>query len=514
MREQPQAKGPYQFFVSYSHKDPRMRIGRFADNIVAAAKEDGLNLLKYMDMGPMAGAWENRLTENLHKSMVFMPIVTPSYFTSAPCLWELATFASDAYRSLQPKLIVPIFWSPIEEKDRESSDFDREAEQYVRAFQGTVIDESQRTLDRGIAYDAVADIIHPYIEDIDKGNDGALDHVPQKTSKFEKHLDSYLLLTGGDPDLLDGNGRVGTARAATATQADIAHGAEEKSEMHVMNAEAGSATASRPTRKKGSQNHEGYAPAHALVVRIYNTVASQPFIEGSKERSSWVRPEFAVAGAIETISLTRDGAHPAQGLNFNLQDSAAPIVYFSANWQGVPNDGSMRSYERGNDDLGVFRILPRSNKLESYEPWEHDFDNTLANYLYRVRMSQPYAKDYIAHRDEWRARYERFAGTPDLPSAYAKELFGMNRFFSANARLEFVRDGRLLPVDQIDVEALNRTVIAVTDPAQIDEIIACITRLHNDGVRYYRVGALLDTKSDATNFVNALKAYRSFLERQ
>ena len=71
-----------------------------------------------------------------------------------------------------------------------------------------------------------------------------------------------------------------------------------------------------------------------------------------------------------------------------------------------------------------------------------------------------------------------------------------------------------LLIEQIDNEVLNRTIIAITDPAQVDEVIACINSMHKDGIRYYRVGALLDTKSDATNFVNALKKYRAFLEQQ
>ena len=508
MGQEPKIEGPYQIFVSYSHEDMDGRISHVVNQIVDLAKAQcNLKLVKYMDEDHIVGGWRKRLSENLEKSTIFMPFVSPSYFTREMCIGELATFVADAYESSKKKLIIPIFWKTINSDDRAKCNFNVDAEEYVFEYQGKELDGAQVNLSRGSIYE-VAAYIRQCIDEIDNSN-VKLDNID---THFKHDLDRYVFRNGKQvkpkesvPIVEETKGESTSAEVfATDSVTQVAHSADQGLPVYPE---------SEKSSGKGLQNHEGYAPAHELMVKIYNTVAETPFVEGSKDRSSALKPEFRVPGVLETVSLTRDGVHPTQGMNFNLNSNAA-VVYISANWQGIPNDGSGRAYEQGNDELGRFGILPRTHKLESYEPWEHDFDNTLANYLYRIKMSQPYAEDYIAHKEEWRDRYERFAAMPDVSSTYAKELFNANRFVSANSRLEFVRDGRLLPVEQIDNEVLNRTIIAIADPAQVDEVIACINGMHKDGIRYYRVGALLDTKSDATNFVNALKKYRLFLEQQ
>ena len=444
-----------------------------------------------------------------------MPFISPTYLESDYCIRELSSFVDYARRSEEVKVIIPVFWVDVNEDALPNNGFSESAYRYFERIQGITFEgkKNLRLQDpETIDYFGIFCFLKRYLDDA------------AATLRIRNQITENII-----PELPDPlKGRVLEGMGVTASPGDDTQASEPvHAELNAVQTES-PIVANKPAaspvssdkesqavkmRKKGSQNHKGYAPAHELMVKIYNTVAETPFVEGSKDRSSALKPEFRVPGVLETVSLTKDGAHLTQGMNFNL-DSNIASVYISANWQGVPNDGSGRAYERGNDELGGFWILPRTHKLESYEPWEHDFDNTLANYLYRIKMSQPYAEDYIAHRDEWQARYERFAAMPDVSSTYAKELFNGNRFVSANSRLEFVRDGRLLPVEQIDNEVLNRTIIAITDPAQVDEVIACINNMHKDGIRYYRVGALLDTKSDATNFVNALKKYRAFLEQQ
>ena len=507
----------YEIFVSYSHRDNLLLIDYFIQQLREAAKLGKISLSKFIDEQDIVGDWETSILSHLESSNIFMPFITPTYLESDECIKELSTFVALARRSEEVKLIAPVFWKTVDENELPDNGYSREAYRYLNRVQG-ITDNGKKDLS---SKDPEA---IPFVKiflflrrSLDRASDTlqikkqiAENIIPELDSSLRGHVSERIgtVLPPDDDVQVQApepvNTKIGVAQAKNAIVSD---------KPAPLPTPSDAAPQVTKTPVKGSQNHEGYAPAHELMVKIYNTVAETPFVEGSKDRSSALKPEFRVPGVLETVSLTRDGVHPTQGMNFNLNSNAA-VVYISANWQGIPNDGSGRAYEQGNDELGWFGILPRTHKLESYEPWEHDFDNTLANYLYRIKMSQPYAEDYIAHKEEWRDRYERFAAMPDVSSTYAKELFNANRFVSANSRLEFVRDGRLLPVEQIDNEVLNRTIIAITDPAQVDEVIACINSMHKDGIRYYRVGALFDTKSDATNFVNALKKYRAFLEQQ
>lgn len=512
-------QGPYQIFISYAHTDLDGRlvsageIDSFVDSVIDQGATDKfqLELTSFLDRNDMRGVWLEFIRDKLHESTIFMPILTPKYFMREMCINELATFVAQALESKTIKCIIPIEWDPIGDADIKRHDFNVDAYNYLTKYQVFDATSDKKRDKLALAFNCAKDIFRN-IEDGEKKHRRS-----SVIKRLPESLDAYILSDSDEVLAKQEASRINDAQASEPVHAEL-NAAQTESPIVASKPAASSVSSQEASqaikiRKKGSQNHKGYAPAHELMVKIYNTVAETPFVEGSKDRSSALKPEFRVPGVLETVSLTKDGAHLTQGMNFNL-DSNIASVYISANWQGVPNDGSGRAYERGNDELGGFWILPRTHKLESYEPWEHDFDNTLANYLYRIKMSQPYAEDYIAHRDEWQARYKRFAAMPDVSSTFAKELFNGNKFVSANSRLEFVRNGRLLPVEQIDNEVLNRTIIAITDPAQVDEVIACINSMHKDGIRYYRVGALLDTKSDATNFVNALKKYRAFLEQQ
>ncbi|WP_242357218.1 TIR domain-containing protein [Bifidobacterium pseudolongum] len=515
----------YEIFVSYAHRDKDKRMEYFILQLRQIAKAYGAPMSAFIDERGLYGDWETILFSHLKSSNIFMPFISPAYTESEECVKELSTFVALARHSRKAKLIAPVFWKEVDESQLPNNGYSMDAYRYLKRIQGITVD---KVIDDDVADRVIKDISSVDSESISlfkpffllRNGLGQVSKFLEEGKRIPESVipeinDSLKIYISG---LMGGTTSRGDDSQASepvntnlnATQAENAVVPDKPAASPTPSNTAPQVT---KTPVKGSQNHKGYAPAHELMVKIYNTVAETPFVEGSKDRSSALKPEFRVPGVLETVSLTKDGAHLTQGMNFNL-DSNIASVYISANWQGVPNDGSGRAYERGNDELGGFWILPRTHKLESYEPWEHDFDNTLANYLYRIKMSQPYAENYIAHRDEWQARYERFAAMPDVSSTYAKELFNGNGFVSANSRLEFVRDGRLLPVEQIDNEVLNRTIIAITDPAQVDEVIACINNMHRNGIRYYRVGALLDTKSDATNFVNALKKYRAFLEQQ
>ena len=506
MGQEPKIEGPYQIFVSYSHEDMDGRISHVVNQIVDLAKAQcNLKLVKYMDEDHIVGGWRKRLSENLEKSTIFMPFVSPSYFTREMCIGELATFVADAYESSKKKLIIPIFWKTISSDDRAKCNFNVDAEEYVFEYQGKELDGAQVNLSRGSIYE-VAAYIRQCIDEIDNSN-VKLDNID---THFKHDLDRYVFRNGKQvkpkesvPIVEETKGESTSAEVfATDSVTQVAHSADQGLPVYPE---------SEKSSGRGLQNHEGYAPAHELMVKIYNTVAETPFVEGSKDRSSALKPEFRVPGVLETVSLTRDGVHPTQGMNFNLNSNLAP-VYISANWQGVPNDGSGRDYERGKRELGRFAILPSIHRLESYEPWEQDFGNTLANYLYRIKMAEPYAQEYLRHKDEWQERLVRFAGSPDVKNSLKNELFAWGRFHSANSRLEFVRDGKLLPVWEIDNDLLNRTVIDITDPTEVDEILELLDGIGKSGVRYFRTGAPRDTDKDYMKFLDALHAYRAFLE--
>lgn len=157
MGQEPKIEGPYQIFVSYSHEDMDGRISHVVNQIVDLAKAQcNLKLVKYMDEDHIVGGWRKRLSENLEKSTIFMPFVSPSYFTREMCIGELATFVADAYESSKKKLIIPIFWKTINSDDRAKCNFNVDAEEYVFEYQGKELDGAQVNLSRG----SILSLIH------------------------------------------------------------------------------------------------------------------------------------------------------------------------------------------------------------------------------------------------------------------------------------------------------------------------------------------------------------------
>ena len=512
-------QGPYQIFISYAHTDLDGRqvsageIDSFVDKVIDQGATDKfqLELTSFLDQNDMRGDWLEFIRENLHESTIFMPILTPKYFMREMCINELATFVAQALESKAIKCIIPIEWDSISDEDIKRHDFNVDAYNYLTRYQVFDATSDKKRDKIALAFNCAKDIFRN-IEDGEKKHRRS-----SVVKRLPESLDAYVLSDSDEVLAKQEASRINIndAQASEPVHAEL-NAAQTESPI-VANKPAALPVPSDEEsqavkiRKKGSQNHKGYAPAHELMVKIYNTVAETPFVEGSKDRSSVLKPEFRVPGVLETVSLTKDGAHLTQGMNFNLDSNLAP-VYISANWQGVPNDGSGRDYERGKRELGRFAILPSIHRLESYEPWEQDFGNTLANYLYRIKMAEPYAQEYLRHKDEWQERLVRFAGSPDVKNSLKNELFAWGRFHSANSRLEFVRDGKLLPVWEIDNDLLNRTVIDITDPTEVDEILELLDGIGKSGVRYFRTGAPLDTDKDYTKFLDALHAYRAFLE--
>ena len=505
----------YEIFVSYSHRDNLLLIDYFIQQLREAAKLGKISLSKFIDEQDIVGDWETSILSHLESSNIFMPFITPTYLESDECIKELSTFVALARRSEEVKLIAPVFWKTVDENELPDNGYSREAYRYLNRVQG-ITDNGKKDLS---SKDPEA---IPFVKiflflrrSLDRASDTlqikkqiAENIIPELDSSLRGHVSERIgtVLPPDDDVQVQApepvNTKIGVAQAKNAIVSD---------KPAPLPTPSDAAPQVTKTPVKGSQNHEGYAPAHELMVKIYNTVAETPFVEGSKDRSSALKPEFRVPGVLETVSLTRDGVHPTQGMNFNLNSNLAP-VYISANWQGVPNDGSGRDYERGKRELGRFAILPSIHRLESYEPWEQDFGNTLANYLYRIKMAEPYAQEYLRHKDEWQERLVRFAGSPDVKNSLKNELFAWGRFHSANSRLEFVRDGKLLPVWEIDNDLLNRTVIDITDPTEVDEILELLDGIGKSGVRYFRTGAPRDTDKDYMKFLDALHAYRAFLE--
>ena len=510
-------QGPYQIFISYAHTDLDGRlvsageIDSFVDSVIDQGATDKfqLELTSFLDRNDIRGDWLDFIRENLQESTIFMPILTPNYFMREMCINELATFVAQALESKTIKCIIPIQWNPIGDADIKRPDFNVGAYNYLTRYQIFDATNDEKRDKMALSYDCAKGISR-CIDDWEK------EHRRSSVIKrLPESLDAYILSDSDEVLAKQEASRINDAQASEPVHAEL-NAAQTESPIVASKPAASSVSSQEASqaikiRKKGSQNHEGYAPAHELMVKIYNTVAETPFVEGSKDRSSALKPEFRVPGVLETVSLTRDGVHPTQGMNFNLNSNLAP-VYISANWQGVPNDGSGRDYERGKRELGRFAILPSIHRLESYEPWEQDFGNTLANYLYRIKMAEPYAQEYLRHKDEWQERLVRFAGSPDVKNSLKNELFAWGRFHSANSRLEFVRDGKLLPVWEIDNDLLNRTVIDITDPTEVDEILELLDGIGKSGVRYFRTGAPRDTDKDYMKFLDALHAYRAFLE--
>lgn len=274
----------------------------------------------------------------------------------------------------------------------------------------------------------------------------------------------------------------------------------EHSESHIKNDIPATSSA-----KVGSQDHSASSEAHELVVRIYNTLANKPFANGDAVRESEVNSTYFESGVLESIALTADRAHPTQGINFN-RNTDAPAFYISGSWSGFPNDGFI--WCRPDKEGGGVKVIPKSKGPETYGPWRDDFDNMLGHYIAMIRRAAVYRRLDKERGSEWESRWEKFLS---LGPRQGKSLYAGGWFLSANTRFEFVRNGKLVPLTEIDTDVLNRPIIDMTNADEVDEVIRSIEQLHNSGAKYFRQGARFDTQTDATNCLKAIKEYRDFL---
>lgn len=103
-------------FLSYAHSDDVAddgNISSFAQELRKAYKTvTGRDLALFQDRTSieLGYVWEDAINLAIKWSTFLLPIITPSYFASAPCMNELRTFLQNEKRFGRVDLILPIYW--------------------------------------------------------------------------------------------------------------------------------------------------------------------------------------------------------------------------------------------------------------------------------------------------------------------------------------------------------------------------------------------------------------------
>src|SRR5215216_2598125 len=128
-------------FWSYVHADDDAEGGRIlslASRLAAAYRlltAEDLQLFRDRDDVRWGDEWRSRIDQAIAGTTFFLPILTPSYFTSQECRRELLKFTAEAKRLGLEQLIMPIYWAPIPELDRLGEDAADEAIALVARYQ-------------------------------------------------------------------------------------------------------------------------------------------------------------------------------------------------------------------------------------------------------------------------------------------------------------------------------------------------------------------------------------------
>lgn len=103
-------------FLSYTRfDDQRGKISEFCRELsyaVEAVSGDPFHIFQDIDGIGIGEHWPDKLDEMLSKARIFIPIVTPKFFTSGPCRSELTRFLEQERKVGRKDLVLPIYWIP------------------------------------------------------------------------------------------------------------------------------------------------------------------------------------------------------------------------------------------------------------------------------------------------------------------------------------------------------------------------------------------------------------------
>ena len=123
--------GSYKGFWSYVHKDDEAEKGRIsmlAKDVVDQYEMitgDTIDLFLDKDGGIEWGAsWRKKIEDSLELVVFFMPVMTPRYFKSAECRFELNYFARKANTLGIKELLLPLYYLDVPGLDDESVEDD------------------------------------------------------------------------------------------------------------------------------------------------------------------------------------------------------------------------------------------------------------------------------------------------------------------------------------------------------------------------------------------------------
>src|SRR3954453_20050674 len=109
---------PPQAFLSYARTDDDAHPGGVITRLKIALEKEiraqggGKSFAIFQDKnGISAGEhWPSSLEEALQSVRVIIPVLSPSYFDSSPCAWELGKFQQLEAAARRNDLIVPIYF--------------------------------------------------------------------------------------------------------------------------------------------------------------------------------------------------------------------------------------------------------------------------------------------------------------------------------------------------------------------------------------------------------------------
>ncbi|MCI1983872.1 MAG: KAP family NTPase [Bifidobacteriaceae bacterium] len=282
----------------------------------------------------------------------------------------------------------------------------------------------------------------------------------------------------------------------------------------------------------GKQDHTGSTEAHRLVVKIYNALADISFHEGdgNDKRRSRVKDAYSEQGVFETVQLTRDGVHPAQGLKFYSRDDANNGYYISGNLSGFPNDHFSFSDNRGER----FVFSPATDK-DGYVKWDAEFEARLSDLVDFIKWNEKtYQTSYHERGVEWKERFQQWKTAS--PSSYATEIFTGNLYQAVNSRIVFAlksqpekflsreevrrefasfaeikNDGESCLYDE-RVFLVDKPIIDITNDKDITALIHFLTYMAGRDFDVLRRWTPIDKKNTGKNFESALESYREYLQ--
>ena len=116
-------------FLSYVHDDDKASFGfisrlreHLEEEVRARDGDNGFAIFQDRKDIKWSQQWEKRLKQGIEGCALFLPVVTPRYFTSEPCRQELEQFLALEQRLGRDDLVLPLLFLETKGLDKDSDD--------------------------------------------------------------------------------------------------------------------------------------------------------------------------------------------------------------------------------------------------------------------------------------------------------------------------------------------------------------------------------------------------------